>query len=105
VPKTLKALRGFLGLTGYYRKFIKGYSTLAAPLTALTKKHAFIWTEATQMAFETLKKTLTNPPVLALPNYSSPFVIECDASASRIGAILMQDNHPIAYISQELKKS
>ena len=103
VPKTLKALRGFLGLTGYYRKFIKGYSTLAAPLTALTKKQAFCWTEATQKAFETLKSALTNPPVLALPNYSSPFVIECDASATRIGAVLMQDNHPLAYISQELK--
>jgi len=105
VPKTLKALRGFLGLTGYYRKFIKGYSTLAAPLTALTKKHAFHWDEKAQKAFENLKIALTNPPVLALPNYTSPFVIECDASATRIGAVLMQDNHPIAYISQELRDS
>ena len=105
IPKTLKALRGFLGLAGYYRKFIKGYSTLAAPLTALTKKQAFQWNGTAQKAFEDLKFALTNPPVLALPNYNSPFVIECDASASRIGAVLMQENHPIAYISQELKTS
>ena len=98
-----KALRGFLCLTGYYRKYIRGYNTLAAPLTALTKKHAFYWDGDTQIAFETLKQAMTTPPVLALPNFRELFVIECDALATRIGAVLMQKGYPIAYISQELR--
>lgn len=102
VPKNLKALRCFLGLTGYYRKFIRGYSTLAAPLTSLNKKNAFMWRPAAQQAFER-KEALTSPPILALANFSLPFVVECDASATRIGDILMQNNHPIAYISQEVQ--
>jgi len=102
-PHPLKALRGFLGLTGYYRKFIRVYNTLAAPLTALTKKNAFHWTEDAQSAFKKLKQALTSPLVLALPDFDSPFVIECGTSSTRIGAVLMQRNHPIAYINQELK--
>jgi len=92
-----------LGLTGYYRKYIRGYSTLATSLTALTKKHVFQWTPSTQMSFETLKQVMTSPPVLALSNFNETFIIECDASAIRIRAVLMQKGHPIAYISQEQK--
>lgn len=101
-PKTLKALRGFLGLTGYYRKFIRGYITLAAPLKAFTKKTSH-WSKETKDAFENLKHVLTSQPVLTLPDFGAPFIIECDASSIRIGAVQMQNGHPFAFISQELK--
>ena len=103
VLKNLKALREFLRLTGYYKRSIRGYSILAAPLTDLTMKNAFQWTGTTQQTFVNLKVALTSPPVLALPHFSIPFVIESDASATRIGAVLLHNHHPIAYISQELK--
>ncbi|KAF5468987.1 hypothetical protein F2P56_013092, partial [Juglans regia] len=80
IPKTPKALRGFLGLTMYYRKSIKGYVSIAAPLTALLKKNSFTWTEEANQAFIALKATMTTPPVLGLPNFSKMFVVECDAS-------------------------
>lgn len=105
VPMTLKALRGFLGLAGYYRKFIRGFGTLAAPLTHLLRKDAFSWTQEAEKAFQDLKNALTSPPVLKLPDFSQPFVVECDACGVGIGAILIQEERPVAYFSEALKPS
>ncbi|XP_004301249.1 PREDICTED: genome polyprotein-like [Fragaria vesca subsp. vesca] len=104
LPKTIKALRGFLGLAGYYRKYVKGFGLIAKPLTSLLKKDGFKWDERSTEAFEELKAALTSTPVLAFSDFSKPFTIECDASEVGIGAVLSQDRHLIAFMSKALSQ-
>jgi hypothetical protein len=102
-PTTVRVLRGFLGLAGFYRRFVRHFAILAKPLTQLLKKHQlFVWTEEHQKAFEALQQALCSAPVLGIPNFAKAFYIETDACQSGVGAVLLQDGHPLAYVSKPL---
>ena len=103
--KNVSKVRSFLGLAGYYRKFVEGFSRIAALLTKLTRKDVkYDWVDACQQSFEELKGRLTSTPVLALPNGKDGFVVYSDASRQVLGCVLMQNDRVIAYASRELKK-
>ena len=104
-PKNVSEVRSFLGLAGYYRKFVEGFSKIAAPLTKLTRKDVkYDWVDACQQSFEELKSRLTSAPVLVLPNGRDGFVVYSDASRQGLGCVLMQNDRVIAYASRQLKK-
>ena len=104
-PSTVHEVRSFLGLAGYYRRFIPDFSKIAKPMTSLLQKdHRFIWTEECEVAFCTLRKLLTTAPVLAQPDIEKPFDVFCDASKNGLGCVLMQDGRVIAYASCQLRK-
>ncbi|GJX43903.1 putative reverse transcriptase domain-containing protein [Tanacetum coccineum] len=103
-PTTPTEIRQFLGLAGYYRRFIKDFSKIAKSLTELTQKNKkYIWGEDQESAFQLLKQKLCEAPILALPEGNDDFVVYCDASHQGLGAVLMQREKVIAYASRQLK--
>jgi hypothetical protein len=106
-PKLIPALRSFLGLASYYRKFIKNFAKITAPLTNLLKKSVvtYEWEGACNKAFEALKGILVKAPVLKLPDFSKDFEIHFDASDFAIGGVLMQEGRPVAFESKKLSET
>ena len=102
-PTNILELRGFLGLTRYYRKFVQNYGNIAQPLTNMLKKNQFGWHEAVEDVFLALKQAMTTTPILAMPNFNKAFTIETDASGDGIGAVLVQQGKPVAYMSRLLE--
>lgn len=110
-PSTVRQVRRFLGMTGWYQRFIRNFSAVAAPLTDLIGKAGkFIWTEKAEDAFIELKQCLSNAPVLSQPDFTRPFYIQCDASIVGVGSVLFQimedgEEHPIAFYSKKLNSA
>ena len=110
LPQNISQLRGFLGLASYYRRFIKEFGKIALPMTAMLENdEAFIWTDKGKRAFTEIKHFLTNPPILAYPDFFATFILDTDASDFGIGAVLSQkgkdeSENPIAYYSRGFNK-
>jgi hypothetical protein len=104
-PQNVSGIRSFLGLAGYYRRFIEGFSKISKPMTELLAKgNTYEWTPRCETSFQELKKRLTTAPVLTMADMKKPFLIYCDASGQGLGCVLMQDGHVVAYASRQLRK-
>ena len=104
-PTTVTEIQSFLGLAGYYRRFIEGFARLSSPMMKLTRKDArFNWTNDCEIAFQKLKRKLTTTLVLAIPRSGEKFIIYSDASYTGLGCVLVQESCVIAYASRQLKK-
>ena len=101
-PTCVREVRGFLGLTNYYRRFVQNYGSIARPLTQLLKAEVFRWNEEANASFEKLKLSMMTLSVLAMPNFILPFETERDASGYGVGAMLTQAKKPVAYFSRTL---
>ena len=100
-PSTVGEIRSFLGLAGYYRRFIENFSKIAKPMTELLKKDTkFKWTEECEASFQELKKRLVTSPVLVLPDKTKDYEVYCDASRRGLGAVLMQEGRVASYASR-----
>jgi hypothetical protein len=105
IAQNVSDIRSFLGLAGYYRRFIEGFSKISKPMTELLAKgKTFEWTPRREASFQELKKRLTTTPVLMMPDMERPFSKYCDASRQGLGCVLMQDGHVVAYASRQLRK-
>jgi hypothetical protein len=105
VPTTVTEIRSILGLAGYYRRFIEGFSTIAKPMISLLEMgREFKWDEKCQDSFDQLKKRMMSPSVLVMPDLQKGFDIYCDACGQGLGSVLMQEGHVIAYASRQLQK-
>ena len=108
-PATRRELQRFLGMVGYYRRFCPNFSQVAAPLTSLVSpKVNFVWSDACQRAFDSLRSLLVSSPILKAPNFEEPFLLQVDASGAGVGAVLLQETsdgilHPVSYFSAKLK--
>jgi hypothetical protein len=103
-PTNVTEIRSFLGLAGYYRCFIKGFSQIVIPLSKLTRKGVpFEWDSECEASFQMLKEKLTSAPVLVIPDPSKNFQVYCDASKQGLGCVLMQEGQVVAYASRQLR--
>jgi hypothetical protein len=104
-PQNVSDIRSFLGLAGYYRRFIEGFSKISKPMIELLEKSkTFEWTPRCEASFQELEKRLTTTPVLTMPDIEKLFSIYCDASGQGLGCVLMQDSHVVVYGSRQLRK-
>lgn len=105
VPKDVADIRSFMGLVGYYRRFVEGFSRVAYPITSLQKKGwVFKWTSECQRSFEKLKHLLTTAPILSIDDPNKDYMVCTDASKEGVGGVLMQEGRVIAYESRKLKE-
>ena len=111
-PRTKKQLRAFIGLASFYRKYVPNFAVIAAPLTDATRKgsaNEISWNDARELAFQTLKTHISQPPIRRLPDVSQPFILQTDASNTGLGAVLLQEDrvgekHPVAFASRKLQE-